>query len=293
MATSSFLSSTPLLHRLSSAQQACNLGKKGVFSPTQVQFSGVDNTVSCQGILFQNNSFTTPKTSLQQQDVRRMSSVHAGSNWTSLDRCGGALQRSNWISHTWSQINKAPLHCDQGRTKKAVAVASLPLAAGQGSLMMAGALFTFGTAFVVPLYTTMVVAPHWDWTKKLAETSFPYMVLGALYIYLLSLSWTSETLRLMFSSKYWLPELPGITRMFSSTITVASAWIHLLAVDLFCGRHVYLDGLQHNVETRHSLVLCLMMCPIGIISHLLTKAVTLSLRSMKGDQAVEVATVSL
>ncbi|CAK9219335.1 unnamed protein product [Sphagnum troendelagicum] len=158
---------------------------------------------------------------------------------------------------------------------------------------MAGALFTFGTAFVIPLYTTMIVAPHWDWTKKLAETSFPYMVLGALYIYLLSLSWTSETLRLMFSSKYWLPELPGITRMFSSTITVASAWIHLLAVDLFCGRHVYLDGLQHNVETRHSLVLCLMMCPIGIISHLLTKAVTLSLRSMKGDQAVEVATVSL
>jgi hypothetical protein len=102
--------------------QACNLGKKRVFSPAQLQFSGVDNTVSCQGILFQNNSFTTPKTSLQQQDVRRMSSLHAGSNWTSLDRCGGALQRSNWISHTWSQINKAPLH--QGCTKKAVAVAS-------------------------------------------------------------------------------------------------------------------------------------------------------------------------
>jgi hypothetical protein len=138
--------------------QACNLGKQRVFSPAQLQFSGVDNTVSCQGILFQNNSFTTPKTSLQQQDG---SSLHAGSNWTSLDRCGGALQRSNWISHTWSQINKAPLH--QGCTKKAVAVASLPLAAGQGSLMMAGALFTFGTAFVIPLYTTMVVAPHWDW----------------------------------------------------------------------------------------------------------------------------------
>jgi len=40
---------------------------------------------------------------------------------------------------------------------------AVPLAAGQGSLMMAGALFTFGTAFVIPLYTTMVVAPHWDW----------------------------------------------------------------------------------------------------------------------------------
>jgi hypothetical protein len=158
-----------------------------------------------------------------------MSSVHAGSNWTSLDRCGGALQRSNWISHTWSQINKAPLHCDQGRTKKAVAVASLPLAAGQGTLMMAGALFTFGTAFVVPLYTTMVVAPHWDWTKKLAETSFPYMVLGALYIYLLSLSWTSETLRLMFSSKYWLPEVSGL---ICCGYSVQQTWVFVL------GRHV-------------------------------------------------------
>lgn len=113
--------------------------------------------------------------------------------------------------------------------------------------------------------------------------------------------------------------------MFSSTVTVASAWLHLLAADLFAGRYVpddpltplkicpnrffsafafgsihfsidgklragrlsclltvilhvlaqvrqiFLDGLNHNVETRHSLVLCLMMCPIGIFSHLITK----------------------
>jgi hypothetical protein len=45
----------------------------------------------------------------------------------------------------------------------------------------------------------------------------------------------------------------------------------LLYIWVVWNRHVYLDGLQHNVETRHSLVLCLMMCPIGIISHLLTK----------------------
>ena len=115
-----------------------------------------------------------------------------------------------------------------------------------------------------------------------------------------------------------LLQLPGIAKMFSSTMTVASAWIHLLAVDLFAGRYIpsinakilpyqsyeekkhknnknciltivlmlqnaqiimmmmmnrqiYLDGLQHSLETRHSLVLCLLFCPVGILSHYITK----------------------
>jgi hypothetical protein len=55
----------------------------------------------------------------------------------------------------------------------------------------------------------------------------------------------------------------------SSKLTILQE--SLLYIWVVWNRHVYLDGLQHNVETRHSLVLCLMMCPIGIISHLLTK----------------------
>lgn len=39
------------------------------------------------------------------------------------------------------------------------------------------------------------------------ESSIPYVVLGVLYAYLLYLSWTPDTLRLMFASKYWLPEV--------------------------------------------------------------------------------------
>lgn len=44
-------------------------------------------------------------------------------------------------------------------------------------------------------------------TKKSMESSIPYVVLGVLYAYLLYLSWTPDTLRLMFASKYWLPEV--------------------------------------------------------------------------------------
>ncbi|CAA2980893.1 ABA DEFICIENT 4, chloroplastic-like isoform X1 [Olea europaea subsp. europaea] len=142
------------------------------------------------------------------------------------------------------------------------------------SAQIASGAFTLGTAAVLPFYTFMVVAPRAEFTKKMMENGIPYIVLGILYAYLLCLSWTPDTIRLMFASKYWLPELPGIAKMFSSEMTLASAWIHLLAVDLFAARQIYYDGLENNVETRHSVSLCLLFCPIGIVSHFITKALT-------------------
>ncbi|ONK66713.1 uncharacterized protein A4U43_C06F11190 [Asparagus officinalis] len=136
---------------------------------------------------------------------------------------------------------------------------------------IATSAFTCGTIAVLPFYTLMVVAPDAQLTKRTMESSIPYVVLGCLYAYLLYLSWSPDTLRFMFASKYWLPELPGITRMFSNEITVASAWIHLMAVDLFAARQVFHDGIKNNIETRHSVSLCLLFCPIGIAAHAITK----------------------
>ncbi|KAK4711937.1 hypothetical protein R3W88_006450 [Solanum pinnatisectum] len=144
------------------------------------------------------------------------------------------------------------------------------------SSQVASSVFTLGTAGILPFYTLMVAAPKAELTRKLMESAIPYVVLGLLYAYLLYLSWTPDTIGLMFASKYWLPELSGIAKMFSSEMTLASAWIHLLAVDLFAARQVYHDGLQNGIETRHSVSLCLLFCPIGIVIHLLTKAVLCS-----------------
>ncbi|GAB4832317.1 Short-chain dehydrogenase/reductase aba4 [Ancistrocladus abbreviatus] len=144
-----------------------------------------------------------------------------------------------------------------------------------GSSQIAGSVFTLGTAAVLPFYTLMVVAPKANVTKKCMESSIPYVILGLLYAYLLYLSWTPDTIRLMFASKYWLPELSGIAKMFASEMTLASAWIHLLAVDLFAARQVYHDGIENKIETRHSVSLCLLFCPIGILTHVITKELTL------------------
>ncbi|XP_061947641.1 protein ABA DEFICIENT 4, chloroplastic-like, partial [Populus nigra] len=144
------------------------------------------------------------------------------------------------------------------------------------SSQIASSVFTLGTAAVLPFYTLMVVAPKAEVTRKSMESSIPYVVLGLLYAFLLYLSWTPETIHLIFASKYWLPELPGIEKTFSSEMTLASAWIHLLVVDLFAARQVFDDGLENEVETRHSVSLCLLFCPIGIVTHVITKALTKS-----------------
>ncbi|XP_041007830.1 protein ABA DEFICIENT 4, chloroplastic isoform X1 [Juglans microcarpa x Juglans regia] len=147
------------------------------------------------------------------------------------------------------------------------------------SSQLASSVFSLGTVAVLPFYTLMVLAPNAELTKKSVESSIPYVVLGLLYAYLLYLSWTPETIRLIFASKYLLPELPGIAKMFSSEMTLASAWIHLLVVDLFAARQVFHDGLENQIETRHSVSFCLLFCPIGILTHVITKAMTKSCRS--------------
>ncbi|XP_042395893.1 protein MAO HUZI 4, chloroplastic-like [Zingiber officinale] len=149
-----------------------------------------------------------------------------------------------------------------------------PTASWLTSAQIASHAFTWGTVSVLPFYTLMVVAPNAAITKRTMESSLPYVALGVLYAYLLYLSWTPDTLRMMFASKYWLPELAGIARMFTNEITASSAWIHLLAIDLFAARQVFHDGLKNNVETRHSVSLCLLFCPIGVFTHFVTKLLT-------------------
>ncbi|CAJ2668876.1 unnamed protein product [Trifolium pratense] len=139
---------------------------------------------------------------------------------------------------------------------------------------LASTVFTWGTIAVLPFYTLMVLAPKSELTKKSMESNLPYVVLGALYAYLLFLSWTPETVQLIFASKYLLPELTSIGKMFSSELTLASAWIHLLVVDLFAARHIFREGQENQIETRHSVSFCLFFCPIGIITHAITKAMT-------------------
>ncbi|KAF5737745.1 hypothetical protein HS088_TW13G00635 [Tripterygium wilfordii] len=75
------------------------------------------------------------------------------------------------------------------------------------SSQLASSAFTIGTTAVLPFYTLMVVAPKAEFTRKFMESTIPYVVLGLMYGYLLYLSWTPDTIRWIFASKYLLPEV--------------------------------------------------------------------------------------
>ena len=44
-------------------------------------------------------------------------------------------------------------------------------------------------------------------TERVMNSPIPSVLLAAIYLYLLRLSWTPHTLDQMFASKYWLPEV--------------------------------------------------------------------------------------
>lgn len=191
----------------------------------------------------------------------------------------GAIIQSDWSFLRGSRISIQPKLARFIVYQKGSGV----LASWMATSQIASSVFTIGTAAVLPFYTLMVLAPKSQLTLKSMESSIPYVVLGLLYAYLLFLSWTPDTLRLMFASKYGLPELPGIAKMFTSEMTLASAWIHLLSIDLFAARQVFHDGLKNEIETRHSVSLCMLFCPIGIATHFITKALTIKAGSSEHD----------
>ncbi|AES75119.1 protein ABA DEFICIENT 4, chloroplastic [Medicago truncatula] len=205
-------------------------------------------------------------------------------NGAKLELCNKLIVKSRIkLIRDWSFIGGSRIVVKQkvmrlvASPKKASPVNASLLSGSQ----LASSAFTIGTAAVLPFYTLMVLAPNSELTKKSMQSNVPYVILGILYAYLLYLSWTPETVELLFASKYLLPELTSIGKMFSSEMTLASAWIHLLVIDLFAARQVFQDGQENQIETRHSVSLCLFFCPIGILSHVVTKAMTKTTKENK------------
>jgi Domain of unknown function (DUF4281) len=51
---------------------------------------------------------------------------------------------------------------------------------------------------------------------------------------------------------------------------VAEEWSHVLTWDLFVGRYIWLDGLRRGIFTPHSVLLCNLIGPPGLLLHAVT-----------------------
>lgn len=150
-------------------------------------------------------------------------------------------------------------------------------------------LFSIGTVSVLPLYGMMIGAPRSAVSKRLMSSKLPFVVMGCLYAAAACLVVASTGAHGVFSAfvaattaaggagegaaaaSYMCHVLTLLSGCMATAETAASAWIHLLSLDLFVARHVYLDSLSAGVPAVHSLVFCCMFGPVGYLSHTLTK----------------------
>ena len=149
-----------------------------------------------------------------------------------------------------------------------------------GALLSPDALFSLASFAVMPLYGLMVCRPKARLTRQLLNSDALWLGLVTLYVAALVQSWRSDTLALMFSLTPLpqLPQLNNIAAMFTRPAAAAATWVHLLSLDLFVARGIFSDAAAKRVPCGHSLVLCMMFGPSGLLCHAATVAIAAAWR---------------
>jgi Domain of unknown function (DUF4281) len=139
-------------------------------------------------------------------------------------------------------------------------------------------LFDISNVVVLPFWALMIVVPGIALTQRVMASYLPYAALALLYVFLLTGTLTPEAAADMAN-----PTLTNIAHFFSDERAAAVGWVHFLVMDLFVGRWIYQDGLAQSIFTRHSIALCLFAGPLGLLSHIITRAITLWVKRSKGE----------
>ena len=135
--------------------------------------------------------------------------------------------------------------------------------------MITTQLFNLSNLFVLPFWGLMIFLPNWNITKKVMGSYLQFIPLIGLYIYFLATTLDAEVARTLAN-----PNLTAIAAFFSQETAAAGAWVHFLVVDLFVGRWIYWQGQEKQIWTVHSLILCVFVAPVGLLSHIITASIS-------------------
>lgn len=117
-------------------------------------------------------------------------------------------------------------------------------------------------------HSQMVLLPATRAVRQTIERGVPLLPLVLCYGILLAHSWQPDTLSLLLPGSLsaglsggfnpqFFPSLSGIGQLFARVVTAASLWVHLLAINLFAARQVYLDGVQRYCHGSACLILAI------------------------------------
>jgi len=134
------------------------------------------------------------------------------------------------------------------------------------------------------LWLLMVLAPGWSVTKKVMEPLWPVLLFCLVHLFIVfnvaavnddNLADFTELAKVFNPGVYlgffsdFSPQDSMMTLMRSPGF-VSEEWSHVLSWDLFVGRWIYLDGLRRGIFTSHSVLLCNLIGPPGLLAHAAT-----------------------
>ena len=130
------------------------------------------------------------------------------------------------------------------------------------------------TNIILPAWLLLFFAPNWKYTHMIAWV--PILLNAALYLVTM--------INIIQSGRFTgsFDTLEGIVQLFTDPNAVFVGWIHYLSFDLFVGRAISLDAIQHTTSYLQYVLLvtpclffCLMLGPIGLLLYALVKTVWL------------------
>ncbi|GMH39964.1 hypothetical protein BSKO_07868 [Bryopsis sp. KO-2023] len=134
--------------------------------------------------------------------------------------------------------------------------------------------FNIISVLMVPVYFLMVGWPRAKLTQGIVKSSVLTLGLSALYVAVLCHSFSDGLLSILGdfvkAPSFGIEAIKGGAANLSKPTFTALAWVHLLLLDFVLAREVFLDGLEKGIFTAHSVILCFMFGPTGLVSHYLT-----------------------
>ncbi|KAL7473721.1 hypothetical protein ACHAXS_014288 [Conticribra weissflogii] len=139
--------------------------------------------------------------------------------------------------------------------------------------------FTLATFLPQPLWLLLILLPKSPLTKSLFSTYVPITICSLLHLFIVvtSITQPSGTAPLAEFADVFDPSgnpQNAMMGMMKYPNFVTEEWSHVLTWDLFVGRWIWLDGLRRGVFTAHSVLLCNLIGPPGLLLHFGTCLVT-------------------
>jgi hypothetical protein len=139
--------------------------------------------------------------------------------------------------------------------------------------------FSIATFLPQPFWLLMVLLPNSKFTRRIMGGLQVPLLLCLLHFFIVSASIATQgsegvTAPLSEFNDVFNPAGDPQRAFIHMTSNypnfVAEEWSHVLTWDLWVGRYIWKDGLKRNIATWHSVLLCNLIGPPGLLLHWLT-----------------------